>query len=282
MAAALAGSLQSCLREKSCPPSAPARLFALVGEKNYANVGEIPQAQPVDENLPMLAFVAWLNVDYRTPDGGGSLLSRPIVPQPGETTTVLPAEELPAGSYEIVVAGNASDDNFVAGEEYLIALHPAGGESNDIYLANTTADFPLRAERAIPLMRTKGLLLLYYQTLPPEIERIGLTAQGVSEYVDARMNYSGTTTVNTEAPAPAGPAVVNMRLAPTFGADNPLLTITLKDANGDPVRTLSNIPLPIDRNRITAVELRYEPEDRWEIWITLDAEWVQVHQLTIR
>lgn len=286
MAAMAGGTLQSCLKEAKCPPSADARLYVAVEEKNYENVDDVRQAVPVDEGLPFARYVAGLDLLYR-PDAAVSLqsLRRTYVPADGEKVAALPEEALPEGSYEITVAGNAAAENIGTGEAYRLELHPGGAESNDLYLADVRAAFPLAADRTLSLKRTKGVLLLYYEALPGSVARVGLSASGVSGGVDEGFRYSGTTMVNKEfvLPAVTGPGTLAMRLAPTVEQAGPQLSIRLSDADGNPVRVLSEIALSIARNRITALELRYDPDtEGWEIWMSVEGVWVQIHRLTIQ
>lgn len=287
MTAAATGLFQSCLKERDryCPPTDTATLLVSVAEKNYANVGEIPQAIPVDEGLSFRNYVNPLDVRY-LPIGNPSAthLQRTLVPGPTEMNVALPAEALPGGQYEVFVTGNASPENYVAGDDYLLELHPGGTESNDIYIASGTVTYPLTASQTLSMNRTKGLLLLYYESLPDNIANIRLEATGVSKNVDSQLSYSGTTTVTKDIPRPADqtPGILTLLLAPTQNAASPHLTIHLTDSGDNNVRTLSNITLPITRNQITAFKLTYDPDqDVWEIRISIEGVWIQIHDLIL-
>lgn len=276
-----AGGFQSCLKEKDCPRK-PA-VFVAVQDKNYDNAAETGQA--VDENLPLRQYVGSMNVSYTVVGNTTPSLRQTLIPTGNDKTLMLAPGALPAGNYKISVTGRPVSVPVAPGtDEPLVELHPQQTESDDIYIGTGTGNLPPNADRTILLKRTKGKLALSLTNLPANIYKVEIRIAGVYKNVDTGLNYSGTTSVTKSFPITGvtDPLPLEMLLAPTDASGSTSAMIILYDDTNTPVEIFSNLTVNIVRNKVTQMELRYDPDaNKYEIWVMLEGSWQQLHPLDI-
>lgn len=282
-AAALStGIFFSCIKEKDCPVS-PA-VYVEVQDKNYANAAETGQA--IDENLPFSQYVGSMNVSYTADGDTDPLTIQSVIPSGNDKRYMLQTGSIPSNLYNISITGRiAATATDPSVDVPLIELHPSQTESDDIYIGTGSGNLPPEADRTIILRRTKGKLNLKLTNLPPSITKIEIRVTGVYKNVDTQLNYSGTTGVNKtfNLASVTDPLPLGMLLAPTDDSGNTSVMIFLYDNTNTPVEIFSNITTTILRNQITSLELRYDPDlDTWELWVMLEGEWQQLHNLDIQ
>lgn len=279
-AALLAGTLASCLKEKECPRKAAVTVS--VEDTDYDNAEEFSRIAQRAVNPPMSDHVETLDIRYIMLPDTKPTVYQELTPGAGDRSATLATNELPAGNYQISVTGNSEEGTYPNGTEYIVELHPEGSESSDLYLGRDTLDLPPAADRNIALRRTKGKLLILYEKFPENIARVEMTAAGISKYLDETLVYTGTTDVAKSFLLDAGHPSGQLEtiLAPTQAEASPQLSLALYDSAGNPKITFSRISLTMLRNHISAVKVHYD-EPNWEIWITANGQWVQLHDLTI-
>lgn len=267
----------SCIREDltDCPPTEYI-VKVTVKEKNYLNITQFPILTPKDETQPMNYYLTNLSYSLAEVTTGN------VVRQSSAFTSGLDVssyslifENLPEGEYLLTVWGNLSPDASVG------SLHQDGKEQTDLYAGATHLSVSNKnGESTVELTRTKGNVVLFCKNFPANITRVHQNVKGVYQTADAFLNYSGSTSVDKNAPVQA----INMFfVAPTLLGNTSKLKLDFYANNtSNPILSAPEIDLKVRRNEVSAVTIDYNMQSsEFDILIYIDGKWSLIHRLII-
>lgn len=184
---------------------------------------------------------------------------------------------LPQGNYNLTVWGNIQSDTATG------ILHNNGNELTDTYVANKNITFTSEpSSDLLMLERAKGDLLLLCSNFPSEITQVEEKVTSLYDTVDPYLKYTGNTTVLKTGPVKP---LIETVLAPSVAGGSSKLNLRFfSDTSGNASKELvvPEIPLIMNRNQVTAVEVNYNKiTDALEIWTYVDGEWTMIHHLDI-
>ena len=273
----------SCIKdgEVSCPEYT---IVVGVEDKNYSNILEISDLTPLAEDLPMLDYIANLSLWWHgigTDMGRSRSLSIPSQ----KPLCEIESGFFPYGSYDVMPVGNMvlAEHEYQSGK-MIIELHPEHSEGEDIYIARQTIDIPLTANIEMWLARTKGRLIMKFADFPQETVRINAVVSGIYATIDSDGNYDASTRAEKSF-VPGFPdynGYYGMLLAPADATKNAILTLVLYNASGGIIDVIHNIPIQIERNKLTLIQPVYDPEtNEWTVLLYINGNWEAIHNLEI-
>lgn len=269
-------SVTSCIMDdiEECPPEYTIKVS--IKDKNYANIAEVTQLQPLDENLPLSGYISNLYYSLLDLSTGKIYMESQLLTLTGtDKAYTINFNNVPDGNYKLAVWGNL-DPGIVAGN-----LHNNENESTDLYLGSTNLTFSSgHHEGSIELERSKGKLLVLCSNFPSDIVEIEQKISNIYSMVDANKNYSGSTSVNKVFNSDT---MLETFLAPTIDQMKSTLKLKFKKENS-PVDDLivPGIDLIINRGEITVVSVNYNDLiGEWEISALIDGQWTLIHQFKI-
>lgn len=281
----------SCIRDalEPCPP-----LTVKIGieDKNYFNIDEIERATGLDHRLPedqpFRYYIQKLYYSLYSVDRKEIVMTKHLHEVEGDAqlaTAYLP-EDLPFGTYVLVVWGNIdSEDGIVnAGGEY--DLHRDRVEGYDVYMTCDTLVFDeWNYDYTVMLQRVKGKLLIEGVGIPSEINWSRKAVTGVSGNVDYAMNYTDEETVVTESAwSPEDEHIVtDTYLAPTVTEKSMLYVRFFDDeAMETPVSAPRDVDIMMNRNEITVLRYVYDAgSGTFDIYTLVNDSWQVIHDMVL-
>ncbi|WP_456088440.1 hypothetical protein [Parabacteroides sp.] len=259
-------TVNSCIKEdlEECPPQFTVKVF--IEDKQYINIGEIPQLNSRDETLPFRDFVGTIHYSLHNLLTGEIADSSSFVPVVDDAKFYMIAfHNIPDGRYELTVWGNVTQDMDPR------ILHADGAEQTDLFMATSTLDFTSGFQTTDVLMkRVKGNLVLICNNFPSDFTHVEEKISSVYQSVDPHFVYSGSTNVVKTAPLLP---VNQFLLAPTVNGTNS--TVNLRFFNPNSAGNKSAIEFPefnvtLSRNKISVISVDYNPETiSWKIRTSL-------------
>lgn len=270
--------LSSCIKENmdDCVITHIVKVY--VKDKNYSNIESIFQLVKKDENLPYRAFIGTVYYQLRDIKTGQIIEEKSDDALSGnDQFYTIQFNNLPQGDYNLTVWGNIQSETTTG------ILHNNGNELTDMYVANKNISFTSESfSDLLMLERAKGDLLLLCSDFPSEITQVEQKITSLYDTVDPYLKYTGNTTVLKTAPVK--PQIETV-LAPSAAGGSSKLHLRFFSATaGDASKELvvPEIPLAMNRNQITAVEVNYNKiSGALEIWTYVDGEWTMIHHLDI-
>lgn len=276
----------SCLKERGngdCPVTY--RITLGVKDKNYANIGNVPELSVKDEQLPFKAYVSTLMYYLRNMETGMIIKNVPTYAVTNnDKLQELDLTGISAGRYILSVFGNdggvAVDNNGMLS----YALHSAGTEGLDTYLLSDTLDLnPDHPDAYAELQRTKGMLYILLENLPDSVARIECQVTGIYQSIDQNGGYSDEAVVRkmfTENLLPSANILLN--LAPTVVGKASVVRLALYARNSNtPFMFIPDFDVNVKRNEVAAFRLDFKSEGGVEIWIAMDGTWTKLHDMDI-
>lgn len=275
----------SCIKQSREECSPTYRGIVTVKDKNYSNATEIPSYLLRDEQAPLSQFVQRLSYEFTQANTGKLIdsLSYLLIPETGQTYTIN-FPDLTPGKYISHIQGNASLPVTGTNNIPVYDLHPSSQEGEDIYLFQDTILFNSeKTEITLPLTRTKGALFIQIENLPDSVRKITETIEHIYQHITKDAVYSGETTVEKTFTDNLHPVASLLTLvAPTVANKQSALHLALYGPHGDtPFMFISDIPLTIRRNEITAFKFNFIPEGGIEIWVISNGSWNKSHDLNV-
>lgn len=269
-------SVSSCIKDEpsECPPEYTIRIS--VKDKNYFNITQVTQLQPMDENLPLNNYIGTLYYSLRDLSTGNIYMESQMISLTGsDKYYTIDLKNIPHGHYELDVWGNLDSNSNIG------ILHTNNSESTDLYLGsaelNITSEYQ---DDNVELERAKGKLLLLCTNFPEEITTVKQEINNLYQSVGSKKEYSGNTYVTKTVPSNT---LLETSLAPTIDQSNSTLKLTFM-TNNSPVDDLviPDIDLKVKRNEISVVSVNYNDiVGEWEISTLIDNQWTLIHQFKI-
>ena len=275
----------SCVKEDDgdCPPTPQWKHVVSVVDRNYSNGAQFGDPiVVVDETLPFSSYVNSLTLwrhnaalsDYRVDNA--SL---------GPTGAVydLSVESWPAGNNRVTAIGNETlqSQTFIQASA-TIDLHPEGREYNDIYIGTADVPMPPTADVDIKLRRAKGVLVVFLENVPESADSLYVSVNNLYATVDGAMSYSGVTSATKGFKVTGTEMTMTIKLAPTVGAGDSMVGLTVVDANGGrDSRDITTVT--INRNEVSGIRERIDPtfEDGAEVYVYVNGKWSRVTPLHV-
>ena len=270
--------LSSCIKEDMDDCVITHTLKVYVKDKNYSNIESVFQLIKKDENLPYRAFISTVHYQLRDIKTGQIVEEKSDNALSGsDQFYTIQFNNLPQGNYNLTVWGNMQSDTATG------ILHNNGNELTDTYVANKNITFTSEPfSDLLMLERAKGDLLLLCSNFPSEITQVEEKVTSLYDTVDPYLKYTGNTTVLKTAPVKP---LIETVLAPSVAGGSSKLNLRFfSDTSGNASKELvvPEIPLIMNRNQVTAVEVNYNKiTDALEIWTYVDGEWTMIHHLDI-
>lgn len=269
-------SVSSCIKDEpsECPPEYTIRVS--IKDKNYFNIAQVTQLQPLDENLPLNNYINSLYYSLRDLSTGNIYMESQMISLTGnDKYYTIDIKNIPQGNYELEIWGNLDTNSSIG------ILHGNNSESTDLYLGNTELHITSEhQERSVELERAKGKLLLLCTNFPNEITNIKQDINNLYNSVSSKKEYSGSTFVTKTVPSAT---LLETALAPTIDQENSTLKLTFM-TNNSPADdlTIPDIDLKVKRNEISVVSVNYNDlVGEWEISTFIDNQWTLIHQFKI-
>lgn len=275
-------SVSSCIKDEpsECPPEYTIRVS--IKDKNFFNIAQVTQLQPLDENLPLSNYISNLYYSLRDLSTGNIYMESQFIPLSGtDKYYTIAFKNIPHGKYVLDVWGNLDSNGNVG------FLHANNNESTDLYLGSTelnfTSDFQ---EGNVELERVKGKLLVLCTNFPSTITSIMQQINNLYETVGSQKVYSGNTFVTKTSPSATQ---IETSLSPSIDQMNSILKLTFTSSANAVVKDIANgnlqvpdINLSIKRNEISVVSVNYNDLiGEWEVSALIDNQWTLIHQFKI-
>lgn len=254
-----------------------------VTDKNYSNgAGFGDPVVVVDETRPFSSCVNSLTLwchntalsDYRV---------YPATLDPAAEVYDLSVESWPAGTHRVTAIGNETRFSQTFGpSSATIPLHPGGREYNDIYIGAADVPLPPVADVDIGMRRAKGVLVVFLENILESADSLYITVGNLYAAVDGAMNYSGSTAVTKGFQVTGTNMTLTLILAPTAGAGDSPVGLTLVDANGErDSREITSITM--NRNEVSGIREQIDPtfEDGYVVHVYANGDWNRVAPLDI-
>lgn len=280
----LALSLVSCVKEAlpECPYQYSIQIS--VKDKNYDNSAALGM-EIVDENQPFREYISNIYYALQSVNTGEDIIAmveKSIVGDEKEVELVI--DHIPDGKYLLTVWGNAGSTGGTAGDPSL--LHKNKEEDTDLYIVSDTLDIKtgIAKTKSLELKRAKGKLVVTFENLPFNIERINEVIASVYRRVDRRGIYSEKDDVEkifTKSDRPIE-RITTFSAPSAEGERSTLYLSAYKGNSNDPAVEITPIEIDITRNEITAVTINYNSsQTQLEIWVFIDNEWALIRTLDI-
>ncbi|WP_304251870.1 FimB/Mfa2 family fimbrial subunit [Parabacteroides gordonii] len=270
--------LSSCIKEDmdDCVITHTVKVY--VKDKNYSNIESVFQLVKKDEKLPYRAFISTVHYQLRDIKTGQIVEEKSDNALSGsDQFYTIQFNNLPQGDYNLTVWGNIQSDTATG------ILHNNGNELTDTYVANKNITFTSEPfSDLLMLERAKGDLLLLCSNFPSEITLVEEKVTSLYDTVDPYLKYTGNTTVHKTGPVKP---LIETVLAPSVAGGSSKLHLRFfsgTSGNASKELVVPEIPLIMNRNQVTAVEVNYNKiTDVLEIWTYVDGEWTMIHHLDI-
>lgn len=270
-------TLNSCIREdlSGCPTNYLVKVT--VKDKNYSNIGSFSQLSRVNENLPFSNYSGTIYYIVKNAVTGAVVQESSVISPVGTNTDYsIELKNLPYGDYHIEAWGNLTSDVPVG------TLHKDGTEYTDLYTATGAFSFQPGTEAAtLELHRAKGDVVVFCTNFPSNVTRIEMNVSPVYQWVDANLNFSGSTQVSkTVAVTP----INTLFAAPTIpGVPAKLKVKFYTDNSSTPILIVPDTDIEIQPNKISGMLVDYNvAAGAWEIWVSIQGEWTLIHHLDIQ
>ena len=275
----------SCVKEdvEFCPPPVQWKHTVSVTDKNYSNGAQFGDPiVVVDETLPFSSYVNSLTLwrsnaalpDYQVHNA--ALSSTGAVHD-------LSVESWPAGTNRVTAIGNETVfSQTFSQSSATISLHPEGREYNDIYIGTADVPMPPTADVDIKLRRAKGVLVVFLENVPESADSLYISVNNLHATVDGAMNYSGVTSATKGFKVTGTEMTMTIKLAPTVGAGDSMVGLTVVDANGGrDSRDITTVT--INRNEVSGIRERIDPtfEDGPVVYVYVNGKWNRVTPLQV-
>lgn len=267
----------SCIKEdmEKCPIYI---VKVYVKDKNYSNIDNVLQLKKREENLPYSEYIG--TIYYQLND----IKTGRVVAEKFEEMMInneqfytISFDNISQGDYNLTVWGNISSKTATG------TLHNSGNELTDLYVVSKNLSFTSGySSDQLMLERAKGDLLLVCSNFPPGITRVEEKISSLYDSVDPYLKYAGNTTVIKTGSVKS---LIEASLAPSVTNGNSKLNLrfssdTVSKPSDDLI--IPEIPLIMNRNQITVVEVNYNKiTGGLEIWTYVNDEWTMIHHLDI-
>ncbi|WP_300703823.1 hypothetical protein [Bacteroides sp.] len=278
--------LSSCIHDDldSCPTL---QVQLTVIDKNYSNVGSVPQETPKSETLAFDAYIPTLYYALRNAATGNIVEERGVFNVTG-SEQALPlsfANSLPFGKYVLTVWGGLADNFSLTDRSLSSIIHKGTQEGSDIYLVHDTLVYDINHYTyTLGMKRATGKLILDVTNLPASVRYANKSISNIYQQVNYQFAYTNPITVNkSDTWAPEEEVVLHTKLAPSTGDFKSLLHLDFYDnpALITPTLTPKDVNVTMKRNQLTTLKYVYDDkardfniymwtEDGWEIINGLD------------
>lgn len=283
---ALSVSAGSCIRDE-VPPCPPLRVELVVKDKNYANADRVDLVPERPTDLAFREYVPTLRYALRDLNTGEVVEEKPTFAVEGDMKTIPVTfdEQLPHGTYELIVWGGQQSEASLAENRLSAGLHPGGGEGDDLFMVTDTLVYDAyNSQFQVGLERMKGKLVIGYENIPARYYHAKQTVSGIQTEVDYKQVYTGLTEIESHYQWPAGTdAITETALAPSVKKKSSKLVIHLYDPNRpSTILHPKDVMLTIYRNELTVLRYVYIYETgECEIYMRMNDRWELLHVMDI-
>ena len=278
--------LSSCIHDDldSCPTL---QVQLTVIDKNYSNVGSVPQETPKSESLAFEAYIPTLYYALRDAVTGNIVEEKGVFNVMG-SEQVLPlsfGNSLPFGKYVLTVWGGLPDNFSLTDRSLTGIIHKSTQEGSDIYLVHDTLIYDIsHYTYTLGMKRVTGKLILDVTNLPASVRYANKSISNIFQQVNYQFAYNNPITVSkSDTWAPDEEVVLHTKLAPSTGDLKSLLHLDFYDNPTlmTPTLTPKDVNVTMKRNQLTTLKYVYDDkardfniymwtEDGWEIINGLD------------
>lgn len=279
--------LASCIREE-IEPCPPLHVNLVVKDKNYFNVDKVDLEERLSDDLAFREYVPTLYYKLREASTGRVVVEKSLSEVTGNEKDypVTFDDDLPHGTYILTVWGNLKDYTPLDTDRAAATLHPENAPGDDLYLTNDTLVYDAwNYNYTAELERTKGKLIIQVVDLPRKINYSDKTIESLFQSVGCSFNYTGKTSVHTQADWEAAAEIVTKTvLSPSIKEKGSRLNVNFYDNSERLVPTLipDDVYITMRRNELTVLRYVYnDGKGDFNIYILVNDNWEQEHGMVI-
>lgn len=279
--------LSSCIHDDldSCPAL---QVQLTVTDKNYSNVGSVPQETQRSETLAFNAYIPTLYYALRDAATGNIVEEQGVLNVTG-SEQILPlsfGNSLPFGKYVLTVWGGLPDSFSLTDRSLTSIIHKGAQEGSDIYLAHDTLLYDINHYTyTLGMKRVTGKLILDVTNLPASIRYANKSINNIFRQVNYQFAYANPITVSkSDTWAPSEEVVLHTKLAPSTGDLKSLLHLDFYDnpSLATPTLTPKDVNVTMNRNQLTILKYVYDDKARdFNIYMWTNDGWEIINGLDI-
>lgn len=279
--------LSSCIHEdlESCPPL---QVQLTVTDKNYFNVGSVPQETPKSETLAFDEYIPTLYYALRDAATGNIIEEKGVFNVTGsEQTLPLSFDSgLSFGKYVLTVWGGLPDNFALTDNSLTSIIHKGAQEGSDIYLAHDTLVYDIdHYTYTLGMKRVTGKLILEVTNLPASVRYTNKSISNIFQQVNYQFAYTNPITVSkSDTWAPSEEVVLHTKLAPSTGYLKSLLHLDFYDNPSltTPTLTPEDVNVTMKRNELTTLKYVYDEKAQdFIIYMWMNDGWEIINDLGI-
>lgn len=277
----------SCIHDDldSCPTL---QIQLTVTDKNYANVGSVPQETPKSETLAFESYIPTLYYALRNVATGNIVEERGVF-NVTSSEQILPLNfdsSVPFGEYVLTVWGGLPDNFSLADNSLTSIIHKGAQEGSDIYLVHDTLVYDINHNTyTLGMKRVTGKLIIDVINLPTSVNYADKSISNIFQQVNYQFAYTNPVTVSkSDTWTPLEEVVLHTKLAPSTGDLKSLLHLDFYDNPSftTPTLTPKDVNVTMRRNELTALKYVYDNKTRdFNIFIWTDDGWEIINDLSI-
>lgn len=277
----------SCSVREDIPLCPPLRVNIAVKDKNYFNVDDVALEERKSTDLPFREYVPTLYYVLRNADTGEVVAEYGVNDVEGDGTTVPVVfnEDLPHGTYVLIVWGGLEETSPLGDDPSTIDFHPEHSQGRDVYLTKDTLVYDAHNyDYTVEMERTKGKLIIQGENFPQGFEFSTKSIDHIYGSADVDFQYSSNTIVTTQYSWTGSSVVTRTLLTPSTSERASTVALNIYDQPQFDGEILSpdDVRITMRRNELTVLRYVWDPNEHdFAIYILVNDNWQLLHGMEL-